>query len=1073
VNWKYICSAALFILISCKNDLPSEIAKTIKDIPDEIDYNFHVKPILSDRCYACHGPDDNTREAELRFDIIEEAISLVADDGSQVIDQGNPANSKLIRHILSEEPDYMMPPPDSELSLSDTEKAILYKWIKQGAVWKKHWAFIPPERSDKLPKADKNWCNNEIDFFINNVHKQKGLSHAAKAPKEQWLRRVTFDLTGLPPLPEDVIDFNDDKDSDAYEKVVDRLLSDPAYGERMASVWLDVARYADSHGYQDDRPRTSWPWRDWVINAFNANMPYDQFATWQLAGDLLPNSTYEQRLATGFNRNHAITQEGGVVQEEHLTEYAADRTHTFSTAFLGLTMECARCHNHKYDPLSQKEYYSLFSFFNNIKEKGQISYFDEAPTPNMELNDPVFDAKVEEVKEWLSIKKEELAQIEKNEQSEFGEWLSSNYNLQGIKSNLLNGLISHFDFNKNDQDLYQSIVPNSPEAQLNINLPPEIPLPIETQGRSGQALKFDGKNHFSLGDVGDFEWYNQFSFGGWIKHSNKHDKDAGIFSRRVGEQKRQGYDLVISRNNRLAVRLIHQYVKKNKWSGDINLAIDVRTRNKLSAQNWHHVFVTYDGSGMANGVNIYINGQQQGLNVVMDSLQQKTILTGNDFLAGNWNHRARETDQLYGFKGGSVDEVMVFNRELSPVEVKLLSGTPTPPSRQDKYKHYLSQHSVAYDKTIVALDSLRRIDLVKPHVMIMEELDSIKPTFVLDRGAYDAKTDSVFRTTPAAVLSFSDQLPNNRLGLAQWLFDKEHPLTSRVIVNRFWQLFFGRGIVATPEDFGNQGALPTHPLLLDWLAVDFRESGWDIKSLIRKIVLSSTYRQDSKYTTQLLEEDKDNIWLARGPSLRLTAEMLRDQAIVSSGLYYEKIGGKWVKPYQPKGIWKELANQIGENKYRQSSGQDLYRRSLYGYWKRTIPPPTMLTFDASERAICTVKRQETSTPLQSLIMLNDPMYVEASRRMAESIIKQKMDEDGMIKQAFNNIVNRQALSEELRILNSIYAKELQRFNADQTSAKKLVSIGASNYDFQLDIPKLAAMTVVVSSIFNLDEAKYK
>ncbi|MEL6925616.1 MAG: DUF1549 domain-containing protein, partial [Bacteroidota bacterium] len=467
------------------------------------------------------------------------------------------------------------------------------------------------------------------------------LTAAPAAPKTQWLRRVTFDITGLPPNEQALENFLSDDGEQAYEKVVDQLLASPAYGERMASVWLDVARYADSHGYQDDRPRTMWPWRDWVIRAFNDNLPYDQFATWQIAGDLLPEASYEQKLATGFNRNHAITQEGGVVQEEYLTEYAADRVQTFSTAFLGLTMQCARCHAHKYDPIQQEEYYGLFAFFNNIPERGQINYFDEAPTPNMEMLDPMMDETAAAIKQWIGQQESALNTLKVSPDDNFNNWkqqLQSN----DLTKHLQKGLIADFRLNPSPIGGYTSEVAGQPKGRMNINLPPNIAMPNKVKGRSDSALQFDGANFLSLGDIGDFEWYDAFSFGGWIKHSSTHKKEAGIFTRRIGELNRHGYQLSISPNNTLTAQLIHNYHPANQWSRAVNYAIDVRTKSVLPANRWQHVFVTYDGSGRADGLQIYVNGQAQAQRVVMDSLRNQSILNGNDFLVGNWNHRARE-----------------------------------------------------------------------------------------------------------------------------------------------------------------------------------------------------------------------------------------------------------------------------------------------------------------------------------------------------------------------------------------------------------------------------------------------
>ena len=1065
------------ILFNCSHQ---EQQLNQEDLPAKVDFNFHIKPILSDRCFACHGPDANKRKAELSLHTKEGAFAALKDADGHVIVPGNAQKSGLYRRIISDNPEVIMPPPESNLVLSAYEKNLISKWIEQGAEWTDHWSFIPPKQP-AIPKVKKEeWCLNPVDYFVLKKIEEKKWTPSEQATKEQLLRRLTFDLTGLPPSSEEIKAFLNDDSADAYEKVVDRLLASPHYGERMASVWLDVARYADSHGYQDDRPRTMWPWRDWVINAFNKNLPYDDFVTWQIAGDLLSNSTYEQKLATGFNRNHAITQEGGVVQEEYLTEYAADRTQTFSTAFLGLTMECSRCHSHKYDPIFQEEYYSLFAFFNNIPERGQVNYFNLSPEPNMQMEDPLLDTTIAQVKRMIDQLEEQTEQIEKQPSMAYDQWLQSNNSEEDWTKDLANGLIAHFDLDDFTNNRFLNKIEGQPEGLLNVNLPPRIEKPLLVNGRlKGQGLEFNGSNFLTLGEIGDFDHYHHFSFGGWIKHSNSHKKNAALFGRRNGEQKQQGYDLVLTPNNQLAARLTNNWYNTDQPPGENDFAISVQTQTRIPTNTWTHVFVTYRGTGKANGLDIYINGQRQSLSITNDNLQSKSIANGNDFLVGNWNHRAREKRMLYGFKGGTIDEVRLYNRALTPLEVKALvaikaqakGGTA---NRTDRYRHFLQKEDQSYLELVRQLDSLRALDLDKPYVMIMEELDTIKNTFLLERGQYDAPLKAVSRGTPTSVLAFPDDYPNNRLGLAQWLFDEKNPLTARVMVNRIWQLLFGQGIVKTPEDFGNQGALPTHPELLDWLAVYFRGNDWDMKDLIKLMVLSNTYQQSAKMSLKSKQADPENKWLARGSNVRLSAEMLRDQALAASGLLNKKVGGKWVKPYQPKGIWKDLANQIGENKYREGQGASLYRRSLYTYWKRTIPPPSMLTFDASERAVCTVKRQQTSTPLQSLVLLNDPQYVEASKKLAENILKKNPAESTIaVQKAFQAIIGRMPKPEELNLLQDLYQSEEQQFEKNEQKALEFLAVGASPYDQTLDKAKFAALAVVVNTIFNLDEAKFK
>lgn len=737
-------------------------------VPDVISFNFHVKPILSDNCFLCHGPDAGTREAGLRFDTKEGAFAALGElKDHYAIVPGNTEESKLVYRVTNKDPKVRMPPADSNLSLSEYEKKVLVKWIEQDAKWESHWSFIPPVKPDVPDIINIDWANNEIDHFIARKFESKGLKPSDKASKEKLLRRLYFDLTGLPPQIAAIDEFLNDKNANAYEKVVDQLLNSKAYGERMSSDWLDVARYADSHGYQDDLERTMWPWRDWVIHAFNTNIPFDTFVTWQLAGDLLDNATKEQILATGFNRNHKITQEGGVVDEEYRVEYVMDRTITTSKALIGITMECGRCHDHKYDPISQREFYQMFSFFNQVKEKGRIEY-GEIPTPYMELT---------------------------------------------------NELISE-----------------------------EVPF-------------------------------------------------------------------------------IH--------------------------------------------------------------------------------------------KPDSIKEVKV---------------------------------------------------------MVMEDTQGIRKTHFLNRGSYDAPEDVVDFGTPKAILTFDNELPKNRLGLAKWFVDEKNPLTARVTVNRYWQLIFGKGIVATPADFGNQGAIPSHPELLDWLAVTFRDEGWNVKSLIKKMVMSATYQQSSKITKEGKRIDPDNNLLARGVRYKLPAEMIRDNALAVSNLLVQKIGGPSVKPYQPDGLWQETTGGGGGTltKYIEGKGEHLYRRSLYTFWKRTVPPPSMMTFDTASRDFCEVKRQKTSTPLQALVLLNDPQYIEAARVLATNILRKGFDNDEeKVHLMFRTITSRHPDKEELEKMTGYLKESVETISMSFDIPDGLLTIGETPMDAEIDKEELYKYTTLACVILNLEETNIK
>ncbi len=1059
-----VCLLGIVLLMvsSCGNPDQAQV------LPQKVDFNYHIKPILSDRCFACHGPDENTREAELALHTQEGLFNLLdSAESLYVVRPGDPDHSALFQRIISHDPDFQMPPPAANLSVSEYEIDLIARWIDQGAEWKKHWSFIPPGDVSVPDIAKKDFVINEIDQFVLQKQREHKLRPSETELPEKLLRRVYFDLIGLPPPVEILESFTQNPSDSAYEAVVDQLLENPKYGERMASVWLDVARYADSHGYQDDRPRTVWPWRDWVIDAFNENLSYRDFATWQIAGDLLPDAQYRQKLATTFNRNHAITQEGGVINEEYLTEYAADRVQTFSTAFLGLTMQCARCHDHKYDPLSQEEYYEMLGFFNNVKdERGQISYFDLAPKPNLILQDSGYIRDMQAVREYIDQLDNEVAGLPDTEREYFESWKSKPppYDPGVIQPYLL----VDADLNDTIGWTFHNKVQRDHPGKVNVNLPPTIERPERhTDSHGIRSLSFNGKNFLTFGELGDFEYYDDFTLGARIMHTGQHQKTATFLSRRNGEQKRQGYDLSINPSNQVTFRLIHNMNDEY---------IQVTTTTRIPGGVWKTVYASYDGSGKASGITIFFDGNPQPAYIQQDSLHEKSILNGNDFIIGNWNHRARELSELYGFKGGYTDDVKLYDKQLSTLDIKHLSDTNTQPSFSDSewMDHYLKHYSIVAGDLKNKLDSLRSIDRSIPNIPIMEERDTINQTYLLARGQYDAYVRPVSRDVPVAIMELEDADSINRLDLANWLFSDKHPLTSRVMINRLWQLYFGQGLVSTPEDFGNQGNLPSHPELLDWLSVRYRESGWDTKAMLKLIVMSGTYRQSSRITEAKRRKDPDNIYLARGPRKTLTAEMIRDQALYTSGLLYEKIGGKWVKPYQPAGIWKEMANQIGENKYRQSKGRDLYRRSLYTYWKRTIPPPTMLTFDAPERTVCTVKRQETSTPLQALILLNDPIYLEASRVLAHSYLSNNSENsiEDILPTAWKKITSRSPKQIEVEKLYAYFLEMEDHYSENTLQAEELLNVGESQLKPVGATAKWAALTTAISTIYNLDESKH-
>ncbi len=1042
-------------------------------LPDQVDFNFHVKPILSDRCFACHGPDPNTREGNLRLDTEEGAFAAIDSLGERhAIVKGNLNKSMLFQRIVSKDPDEMMPPANSNLTLNDYEIGILTKWIEQGAQWKEHWSFIPPTKPEVPKVTQKEWVKNPIDNFVLNRLEQKGLKPAQEASKEILLRRVSFDLTGLPPTVAEVDAFMKDTSPNAYEKAVDRLLASPHYGERMAVEWLDIARYADSHGYQDDGMRNSWPWRDWVINAYNQNLPYDKFITWQLAGDMLPNPTKEQLIATSFNRNHPQTQEGGVVDEEYRVEYVADRTNTFGKAFLGLTMECARCHDHKYDPVTQKDYYSLFAFFNSNNESGIIPYNGEA-SPTVILTNEETDKK-------LSFIREQMAPLQKaieptHYQQNFEKWLEAS-RLSPDKYNLnSNQLIGLFHFEESAQE---KEFKNAVKTKLTGKIAGDMDKkPVVVPGVEGNGRKLIGDAGINFTKEVDFDRHQPFSISIWTNILGG-GEEGTLFAKCNGEfEGYRGYRVLLKKDNSLDVSF--SYV----WPAN---SIDLRIQEKLKPNTWHHLVLTYDGSSKASGVKLFLDGKETQRKVVTDNLH-KSILYGEK--KTHWSEMPFMIgrDMRGSIQNVMVDEMAVYQRQLSALEVKEINGQKgaiatllkkaaaelSKTEQAQLFEYYLLNEDKTYAEHLAKLTKLRdeenQLLTNQPEVMVMQERKEPLPSYILDRGAYDAPKTPVEPNTPGKLISFDEKQPKNRLGLSKWLLDTRHPLTSRVIVNRFWAMAFGQGLVSTPDDFGNQGALPTHPDLLDYLATTFMHNGWDVKAFMKMVVTSATYRQASIVSPKVIEADPNNDLYSRGPSYRLSAEMIRDNALAASGLFVPKVGGPSVYPYQPEGIWEALATR-NKTHYEQGKGDDLYRRSLYTVWKRSSPPPSMMNFDAPDRYICIVKRQKTATPLQSLVLMNDPQYVEASRLLAERMIKEGgQTPEARIVFAFKALTSRAPRAEELTLLQQLYEDELKDFKKEPTRAEQLLSVGEHKRDIRLDAKEVAACTIIASSIMNFDE----
>lgn len=993
-------------------------------------FNRVIRPILSDKCFKCHGPDSAARKADLRLDIRDVAVK------AEAIVPGKPDNSLLVERVFSNDPQEVMPPPGSGKSLTADEKKLLRQWIAAGAEYQSHWSFIPVPKQIPVPSPQDGtkWVRNPIDAFVLERLQQAKIEPAAEASREKWLRRASFDLIGLPPTLEELDAFLADKTPAAYETAVDRLLKSTAYGERMANDWIDVARYADTFGYQSDRDMHVWPWRDWVIRAFNDNLPYDQFIVWQTAGDLLPDPTRDQYLATAFNRLHRQTNEGGSIEEEFRVAYIADRVNTNATAFLGLTFECCRCHDHKFDPLLQRDFYSLSAFFSNIDEHGLYSHFTETPpTPALLLYEGDQSARHQELLKKVREKEAELARVTAEARQRFAQTTAA--------------------------------APAAAEPAAKFSFEDAKPAgdnkPVA--GKIGQGLQFGGDDAFVCKGAGQFGRATPFSFALWLNPA-EHKPRQMIFHRSVAAEDSafRGYSLVLD-NGHAVFSMIHF------WPGN---AIRVEAKAVLPIGQWTHVVVTYDGSSRAAGLAIYTNGQLAPLDVVRDKLTRDIVHRGEwgDSGAPELSLGARFRDS--GFKGGIVDEFAVFNHELSPLEVAVIGGFDLPTSESARFLHYVMHADEPYRAARAELLAARvaENDLVSQvrQIMVMKELPEPRPAHILRRGAYDSPGEIVGADTPASILPFPKDFPRNRLGLARWLVDDRNPLTARVTVNRYWQMFFGRGLVATSEDFGSQGQAPTHPELLDWLARHFIESGWNVKELCRLIVLSATYRQSTiPREVKLYADDPDNRLLGRGSRHRLPAEQIRDNALAVSRLLVGKIGGPSVMPYQPAGLWEESGT--GKS-YTQSHGEGLYRRSLYTFWRRTSPPPSMTAFDAVSREVCVARRERTATPLQSLILLNDPQFVEAARVLAEKLIKQETSTvDSRLTTAFRLLTSRAPSAAEVDILQKLYRDQREHFAKTPEDAKALLAVGEMPRDEKLDMSDVAALAMVVKMLLNFDE----
>lgn len=1030
-------------------------------------YTTKIKQILSNKCYACHGPDANTREGGFRFDT-RESSTADADSGERPIVPGDIESSELIRRIHATD-DSRMPPLEQEQQLTDMERRLLGKWIAAGADWQEHWAFITPSRP-KPPQLD-GWADSvgtPIDRFVLKRLLEKNISPSPETDRATLIRRATLDLTGLPPTVEEVEAFLSDKSKDAYEKVVDRLLGSPHYGEHMASSWLDAARFADTNGYQNDFARSMWPWRDWVIKSFNQNMPFDQFTIEQIAGDMLPEATLEQRIATGFNRNNRTVTEGGAIEAEWLVENLVDRVETTSTVFLGLTTGCARCHDHKFDPISQREFYEFFAYFNGTKDKGFYQEKRGNFGPVVSVEEPKLQKQIDQAKNEFadaetSLKrlKDTLAFRQAKWESEFAKQTITK--VEDYVAGLMTGGEAKPDGVKQRlESLADSI---NHESDLTI----ETPFEVELGQIKAVAVNAETIPHLGFGPNIPLHHDKSHTLSVWVKPG----EFGTVFSRMDAANAYRGYDLILLDDGRVNLHLIHN------WPGN---GIKVTTKLPIQQNRWSHIAVTYDGSQKAAGLKIYANDVLREFETNSDSLSG-TIETSHPFWIGR-----RSNAPSYS---GRIADVRFFDRVLKSDERKALLAWPlqamiAKPIEQRSVEEsefvttrfqgeFSTEESAISMQLATSRSKIAELQKKLPTTMVMEEMETPRKTYLLNRGQYDQadKTNELTPGIPRFLPQPNGSHSKNRLGLARWLVDPTNPLTARVTVNRFWQRYFGVGLVETPGDFGVQSPLPSHPNLLDWLAVEFVESGWDVKAMQKLIVMSGTYRQSSHVTPAQLSLDSNNRWLGRGAKFRLPAESIRDNALVISGLLTERVGGPSMKPYQPAGVWKELAGGAGEKPYVQDKDDNLYRRSMYIYRKRTVPHPTMSTFDAGSRELCQVSRQRTNTPLQALALLNDATYVEASRGLAIAVMKAENDPREQVSYAFYRATARRPSDKELKILLAALDRYRKQFRSDETAATEYVSVGELKVPVGLKLPEVAAMSAVCSTILNLDETVTK
>lgn len=1022
-------------------------------------YNRDVRPILSQGCFACHGPDSASRRADLRLDRRDDAVA------SGAIVPGNVEESQLVVRLFSTDPEQVMPPPDSHKELTTDQRELLKRWVAQGAEYEAHWSLIPPTRPAPPAVQHENWIRTPLDRFVLAKLEASGLAPAPEADKRTLARRLSLDITGLPPAVEWVEQFVDDASPQAYENLIDRLMARQEWGEHRGRYWLDAARYADTHGIHFDNFREVWAYRDWVIKAFNRNLPFDVFTIEQLAGDLLPNATLDQKIASGFNRCNITTNEGGVIPEEYLVLYTRDRTETTAAVWMGLTANCCTCHDHKFDPLPQREFYEMAAFFNNTTQGAMDGNIKDTPPivpVPLEADLPRWEQIVPEIAA-VSAEREQRRQVARGD---YDAWVA------GADKQTVVNQIPHEDL------LLHAALQEGAGNTLKVTINGQL-REVKAEGISWEDGHVSSKacaarpGSITTTEAGDFDRTTKFTCSAWVKLSEA-DKSGAILARMNEDQDFRGWDLWLERG-RVASHIV------SKWPHN---AIKVISKGKLAPNRWTHVALSYDGSAKAEGVKIYLDGALQQNDVAVNKLEDTTH-TDVPLKIGQRN----KTSELNGL---ALQDLRLYGRDLNNGEISQIAAVTrafwlsTKPADQrgeaeanELFTWWLNQvdpvYQAAQSKLVTLEQEKAAISARGTIASVMTERVEAPEAYVLFRGDYDKRRDQVVAKTPSMLPALPEELPRNRLGFAQWLMRPEHPLTARVTVNRIWQELFGTGLVRTAGDFGVAGELPSNQELLDWMAVEFRESGWDLKRFYKLLMMSAAYRQAATVTPEKLEKDPLNRLVSRGPRFRMDAEMVRDYALASSGLLVQKVGGPSVKPYQPDGVWEAVA-MIGSNTrdYRADSGDNLYRRSMYTFWKRSAPPASMDIFNAPSREMCTTRRERTNTPLQALTTLNDPQFVEAARRLAERVLQ----DGGTTTESRLDLLARRLLArpwrdEELSVIRRSLAELSAHYAAQPAAAAELIATGESKPAAGLDPVALAAWTMLANELMNLDEVLNK